>query len=489
MKIVWPLETETSGNLPAEAEVYLIQGYIDYDCTRLTWKDGRIQAERTRVMRTWFYNTRGEGFEAQQFEVSLKRFVRAWGAASLLLGAKVEPRQPPSSQRQDSLEENLEHGHMAIRTSSQAPYVWVPDRPLHADLEKRENGRSLNDNPLADIAPRDLEERDRVLLETSLRILGETGHEPAVPVIKELRDRLLDATEKKAYWAYCIRRETDYALAKIHFLTHWNASEAMDLVHRNPRRWHSDDDLAKWVRTQFFERDPKAYQGQLVVDLASRVRDASLLRETIAELAKRYPGKAQTEIRRMLTHACPEVAADAAFVLLSRQADDHEVLAVLDRLAGDVTAKVPSHAEYFDCFARNRALTYLYSKKAAQGVAWDANRIRRQLAQAGEDGRMVHELLSALEILNASANETEAIAAHRRVLTGPRNKGILVACEELIKRKDRASASTIGSVLKEIAANCNKGLQWQEDSTAKYPWTDKYGLESIQHSLKTLEKP
>jgi hypothetical protein len=137
-------------------------------------------------------------------------------------------------------------------------------------------------------------------------------------------------------------------------------------------------------------------------------------------------------------------------------------------------------ADWFDEFARNHALKYLCSRKDPAGVRWSADRIRQQLTKPGEDGRMVYELLSALGILGLPASDAEAIDAYYRVLAGPRNKGILVACEELITRKNRASAPAIRRVLKELASNCNNGLQWQEDSTAKYPWTDKYGLERIR---------
>ena len=116
--------------------------------------------------------------------------------------------------------------------------------------------------------------------------------------------------------------------------------------------------MAKWLRTRFFEHDPKAYREQLVADLVSCVHDASLLRETIADLAERYPGQAQSEIRRMLAHADPEVAVDAAFVLLSNHADDREALAVLDNLAGNIGTGIPSHVDWFDRFARTVWLGY-----------------------------------------------------------------------------------------------------------------------------------
>jgi len=55
MKIVWPSQTAATDAPPAEADVYLIHGYIDYHCTRFTWRDGQLRAEWVRIVRTWFY--------------------------------------------------------------------------------------------------------------------------------------------------------------------------------------------------------------------------------------------------------------------------------------------------------------------------------------------------------------------------------------------------------------------------------------------------
>ena len=116
MKIVWPLKTAAVAAPPPGAEVYLIRGYIDYQCTRLTWRDGKLRAERIRAGRTWFYNPKGESYEAQRFEIPAADFLRAWHAASLRLEAEAEPVQPP--QPQESLEETLGHGHIAMMSSS-----------------------------------------------------------------------------------------------------------------------------------------------------------------------------------------------------------------------------------------------------------------------------------------------------------------------------------------------------------------------------------
>ena len=532
MRILWPAGTDE----PATAEVYLIRGLTNYTCTRFVLREGSPRVERIEAKRTWSYNPDSEGYLTERVELPMADLFRAWLAARFLIGARAEPLEPRPPAPDSGF-------RVFGSSSTNEPHVWVRLRPGpgHAVLYEDEvrgtrrmdgiqnfdqlrtravfqvfadmlpQGRDAPGGkpfPLTEWAPflteevragiervpgdltqRDLEAERWIPLESSLRILGETGHAPALPVVNALHDRLADATEKKSYRAWSIRREAGYARTKIRLLTGWDAVEAVGLIHRNPRRCYADNDLAKWIRARFFEHDPEAYFGQLVADVAARAHDVALLRDTLAELAARYPGRAQAEIRGLLDHASPEVAADAAFVLLKSLPDDAGALTVLDRLAGDAAVKIPSHAEWFGRFARIRALAYLYSEKAPESVRWSSQRVRRQLAQPGEDGRMVHRLLSALDILRDPADEEERVKAYRRVLAGPRNKGILVACKELMDLKDRASASAIRRVLDEIAAGCNKGLSWKPDPQALYPWADKYGLERIRGSLEKIEEP
>lgn len=88
MKILWP--DARPDQLPDNAEVYLIYGYISYTCTRLRWQNGAVLAERVETKRTWFYNASGESFTAVRLTIAPDDFARAWGAARLLLGAKAE---------------------------------------------------------------------------------------------------------------------------------------------------------------------------------------------------------------------------------------------------------------------------------------------------------------------------------------------------------------------------------------------------------------
>ena len=42
---------EMSAALPTSAEIYLIQGYICYDCIRIVWSDGKATAQRVKMTR------------------------------------------------------------------------------------------------------------------------------------------------------------------------------------------------------------------------------------------------------------------------------------------------------------------------------------------------------------------------------------------------------------------------------------------------------
>jgi hypothetical protein len=542
MRIVWPAEA-AEALPPPGAEVFLIHGYINYAVTRLTWKDGTVQAERVRTNRTWFYNAKGESFEAERFDVPAPEFLRAWKALGRLLGAKAEPlAPPPPPETQTDAEGNLTFhafGSVSTRSSSHAAYVWVRvtcgtgQPPLYRrvvrqqtfrekieDFDELRNraisrlfeallpeGRNAPKGRVFDLAewapfltaeigaateripaelPKSGNEEDHLLLEASLRILGETGHAAALPILKALEAKLAHATESGTYGAWCVRREAGFAATKIHFLTQWNPAEAMDAIRGNVRRWHADNDLAKWIRARFLERDPEGYQKELLDDLAQRAQDADLTRETIAELAQHYPGQCQDELRRLLKHAEPEIAADAAFALLKTQRGAADAVATLERLAGDRRTPIGPYANWFDGFARARALAYLRSTEAPPESRWSAARVRQQLAQPDEDGRMLHHLFSALDILQDPATPEEKLRAYRRVLEGRRNKGILVACQALIELKDRDRAPLIGRVLDELAAGCNQHLSWQEDPDAKYPWTDKYELDEVRKTLAKM---
>lgn len=61
MRIVWPKDIP---DCPDGSEVYLIDGHIDYRCRRLTWDGKEVRTHTAECKRTWFYNAKGESFEA-----------------------------------------------------------------------------------------------------------------------------------------------------------------------------------------------------------------------------------------------------------------------------------------------------------------------------------------------------------------------------------------------------------------------------------------
>jgi len=539
MKIVWPEMTALPAQVPENAEAYLIKGYIDYTCTRLRWEKGAVRAERIMMKRTWFCNSQGESFAGERLSVVPGDFTRAWLAAKLLLGARDERLKPepmqPMEQDADGSWHGSSSGSCSISKGSHEPHLFIrltqPDARIYQSAirgESRTNGiqnfQELQNRAIFSVfdslcpagrnAPQGPEfpvtewcefltaelkqagqgtvvdkvaDDCRLLLETTLRALGHAGYAAAEADIAGLHKKLEAADRDKNYTAFCIRDETEIALTKIEMLNRWNAERAATLIHGNLRKMHWQNDLAKWVRGLYFQRDQPGYHQLLLADLKPDSKPA-LLCETLAELQMRFHGQDLERIGVLVSHADPEVAVEGCFILidpkLNPEPNTQPALAALDRLAGDPDTPISPYSKWFEHFARSRALKYLASVQAPEAVRWTAVRVRWQLDKV-EDGRMVHELLTTLNCLHDPASEADKAAAYRRALSRPYSWGTLTACEELAKLKDAQSATTVRKILSELERDCNKHLSWQEDSTAKYPWVDKYELEDTAKLWKT----
>jgi hypothetical protein len=112
MRLVWPQKVETTP--PEGAEVVLIDGYIDYEMTRLVWHGGKVDAAAVSASRSWFYNAKGESYAARTLDVDAKAFATAWAAALYVAGAKDEPIDPATKLREDG-----------IGGGSHAPQLWT----------------------------------------------------------------------------------------------------------------------------------------------------------------------------------------------------------------------------------------------------------------------------------------------------------------------------------------------------------------------------
>lgn len=469
--ILWP----EANAVPSDtAEVYLISGYINFVCTRFVPQSDGVKAQRVKLSRTWFYNPKGEGYSMEEFFIPADDFRKAWEAALLLCGAEAQPLQKPEdslswtagyrsrsheptwyvhlgSEGQTLFENAVRSMGFRNEIPNFEPFkiraIYTVFNDLLTDKEGhpfdlQEWGPFLTEvlrNQMPSVAEdsRDyLKKYTTVSLETSLRLLGQSGYEPAQEEIARLKAVALDAQKSGMKWLEPILRECDYVTIKIRFLSSFETAPARELIHSYSRSILPDQDLVLWMRKLFFEKNSDEYLILLSEDLRNTESSETILLESISELRRLHPDLAGELLSALLGHASSEVASNAALAILATDPENIPALQTLNRLASDPAASIPEKAKWFHYFGRERALDHLFSKKSSvpAGFRWDAVRVRRQLAQPGEDGRMVNRLLSALHILEKrEVSKKEQIAAYRASLQGKNPAGIETAREELQK--------------------------------------------------------
>jgi len=519
---------ENAVPIPTSAEIYLIQGYICYNCIRITWSDGKATAQRVKMTRTWFYSAK-EGYTCEQFDIPAADFKKAWEAALLVRSAVMsvntpKPRSPfrggySSSSHEwtyfvristDNDKRLLEWSVRGIKTNSDIQSFddiqtraiskifsdLIPKDAPSTPFDLKSWGPFLT-GILAQVElvtkanPERLDPKDELLIETTLRLLGQSGYAPALDVINGLQvDAKQPALKSDGLdWQSRVARETIYAKQKIEFQENFDPEQATIIIHNFGRSILPDRDFVLWLREEFFKQKPAEYFALLSSDIQNRQSSEDILKETISDLKTRYPEKAASLLKVVLNNSSSEVVSDAALALLEQDKNNEDALKALNRLVSDPAASIPSGARSFDYFGRERALDYLASERAPvpQQYRWDIARIETQLKQPWDDGRMINRLISKWSgLLNRSMPDDQQIAAYRRTLAGEINRGTVEACEALIKLNDKDSGSRIAEVLREMEANCNKELAWKPDPTAKYPWIDKYEIERVRADLKKM---
>lgn len=536
MKIRWPETKKPTSqalleSIPDSAEAYLINGYINYTCTRLRWKKETVVADCIESKRSWFYNPKGESFPTYRFTIAPADFARAWVAAQLLIGASAVPLHPKtddpsigdsccysSSSHEHYLFIQLTHPAVTLfrnvcrgmgrNENNIQDFETLKTQAIHSlfdalcssarnSLEKQPFQLAEWDGFLTteikrtteNVSVEKMAESDRLFLETALRIVGQSGCVAAESEIASLRKKLETDDSLAHYWARCICEEAEFALIKIEMQNRWNPQRAIEWIHGNPRRIHAQNDLSQWMRNFYFSRDTKGYHELLLGDLKSNA-DHLLLRETLFELHTHFRGQDIDCISTVLSHNDPDVATDACYILLDQsrnsRPDIKPAIVVLDRLAGNSDTPIAPHSRWHDQFGRRKALEYMTAIATDPSIRWSADRVRKQLEQV-EDGRIIDCLLTALDMLQSPASKKEEVAAYRRALLRPYSFGTLTACEELAKRNDVESAPIIRKILQELQAGCNAGLSWQNDPKAKFSWVDKYELEEIAKQWEKLE--
>ncbi|HET6407846.1 MAG TPA: hypothetical protein VFG14_08185, partial [Chthoniobacteraceae bacterium] len=78
---------------PAGIEVFLVEGYISYNCVRIFRKDGKPVVQRVKMTRSWFYSPK-ESYTAEQWGVTEDQLREVWNLAERIrtMGLKVQPR-------------------------------------------------------------------------------------------------------------------------------------------------------------------------------------------------------------------------------------------------------------------------------------------------------------------------------------------------------------------------------------------------------------
>lgn len=511
--------------LPEGAEVYLVRGYINYQCTRIFVREGKAMAQVVKMSRTWFYSPK-EDYSAEEWEISEGDFARAWEAIGLIQESDMPLKQTPPNTGTARVS-RIRGSHdptFYVRVWSNASGAWekavrgisiisgvqnfenMQTRAMEVVLEdlipKEGTGKPFAlwewgpflTEQLADCeillkdAPFRLDKDTTLLLDTSLRLLGQMGYEPARTVILAVEDEAMQAPPE-APWADEVLRETGYARQKIAIQAEFDPSEVGMVIHEQGRALNSDRDFVQWLRDRYFAEDAEEYFALLAKDMRDPGTSETILLESIADVQKRHPKSAAPLLKEVLSNASSEVAVQAALELLNADANHDDALKALTRVAADADASIPTGVRWSNHFGRERALDYLAAARSpvTPEYRWDAARIEQQLSLPREDGRMINRLISMWHGLNNKPMpDSQQIAAYRKALAEPYNMGTVTACSELIRLRDQASAKQIEKVMEELRSGCNKGKPWEEDPEAKYPWIRQSEIEQVERRLLDL---
>lgn len=512
------------GNVPDDAELYAVSGYINYSCVRMFIHGDKARLQRIKMSRTWFYSPE-ESYAAEEWDIPRGEFSSIWEAMRLI--------SQSSAVRKSKARSREHNGWASVRSHEPTYYVRLWSES-HLWWDKACQGMSGSDKVqdfqkvqikamsslLDSVLPKDgkgkpfalsrwgpfltrllagserglqsipdrLGDATEITIDSSLRLLGQMGYGPAKPVIEAVAADA-EKSPSSASWKDAVLRETGYAMRKIAVQEEFDSAEVDRLIHGYGRRINPDRDMVQWLRDQYFEKNPDAYFSMLSHDLTAKDTSEDVTLESVEELRKRYPSAARPLLTGVLGNPSTEVSVNAALALLKSDPGNIAALETLDQAAGNPHATIPPDARWSSHFGRERALDYLTSKKnqVPPKYQWDTARIDQQLSLPWEDGRMINRLISAKVCLeNKNQPDSIQIEAYRKALAKPYTMGTAEACDKLIKLRDKASAKRIAEVLGDLRDGCNKGLPWQEDADARYPWIGKADLDQSEQELKKM---
>jgi hypothetical protein len=465
MRIVWPENVEATP--PDGAEVVLIDGYIDYEMTRLVWRGGKVEARSVATARSWFYNPKGEGFGAREFDVDPAAFATAWTAALYVAGAseeriEPEPKDHPSSSS-SSLLSHEPHRWARLRVGVESTprffgdargensrnwegvrdwngirdgAVWeclsalVPKYELSRDASPSTWRKDVTDEIRRATTRLDLSDRSEhsLLLEVCLRVGGEVGDADTLAAV-EAFDAARRAASGDDWVSRNVADEIEIARTKLSLLTAWDSKRAAELIRTGGHEKHWQEDLTKWVRRRLREKDPQAYASLLVeaIDTVLPRYDKLALLEEVREAR---PSAASASLRRCLGDLDADVRVEAARALLAIDPKDESAGAVLVRAVDDARIVPESHGLKTPKWRRLDALNECVDRGLLS-----AKDVRTRLDGATNPA-LIRGFLVALRRTKEPPTDDEARVAWRRLLGAVRGDDALDAAEALLDLHD-----------------------------------------------------
>lgn len=326
----------------AGGEVVLVGGFISNYLIVFRWSAEAVECRYLSMMRTWFYNPYGEKWSSRSVEVTPQEFARRWGAACLMIGATTERRAPyePASGGGSGGATHTPEAWIRIRDPGRKAPLYLGnrkylgtdgegvrdfddvrgaalfrlfeelvDRPTrkHPDMEPglplpvdswrpflRETLDRYCKSALRvgeDDVP--LPDESLLLVDVCLRALSEAGEMSDRVLLDRVDARLLrnlEGAKSEDYATESARNEIPLTRQRIRFRWEWDSAGAAKAIRENPRKLHAQEDLVRWMRARYHEKDPKGYREMLLADIGSK--DRLLLLETILEIGRRLPAEA-----------------------------------------------------------------------------------------------------------------------------------------------------------------------------------------------------
>ncbi len=465
MRIVWPDVVPSPPS--AGAEMVLIRGYRDHVMVRVVWDGHVAHGLAVGPHRKWLRSVNGPERDAGTFRTDADQFVAAWMAAQLVRGATAE--------RLQSLRPGAGLGGSS-GSSSHEPYLWVRlrdeasgehaasergrrasrddvrdwhqirDRAIHELMRARIDHPDLATaaplsvwKPFVDASLDEMAEgielawggTDRLLLTLCARVAGEVGDAETLASIGRIRTHV-ETLDQDDYAVEVATSDLREAARRIDLRLRWTAEQSESEIRTTSSARRRDESWISWVRGLHRARDPEGYITLLVTHVSDAASSDALVEESISALASVDPDRARDELGTLLSTDSVDVQLAAALTL-DRLGNAVRALPTLDAIASDTTLRAPTW-DLSPGGPRFDALHHILDVGA-----WDAARVRRQIATEGEDGHIVSRLAHYLSTLDDPLSAVELREAHRRVLDGALDGGLLESCEKLVELDDRPS--------------------------------------------------